>query len=114
MINGVHCVIHSRDVDADRAFFARVMGWRSVDAGNGRLFFALPPSELGLHEGDRNDRHEIYLMCDDVQAEIARLDGLGIQCAPVVDRGWGLMTAIALPGGGSLGLYQPRHLRPYP
>ena len=114
MINGLHCVIYSRDVDADRAFFAKVMGWPSVDVGNGRLFFALPPTELDLHEGERNDWHEIYLMCDDVAAEIARLDGQGIQCTPVVDRGWGLVTTIALPGGGSLGLYQPRHLRPFP
>jgi hypothetical protein len=113
MINGVHCVIESRDVEADRAFFARVMGWPSVDAGNGRLFFALPPAELGLHEAERNGRHELYLMCDDVQAEIARLAGQGIPCAPVTDQGWGLLTAITLPGGGSLGLYQPRHLRPH-
>ena len=114
MINGLHCVIHSRDVDADRAFFARVMGWRSVDAGNGRLFFAMPLAELGLHEAEQNGRHELFLMCDDVQAEVARLDEQGITCAPVTDQGWGLLTAIILPGGGSLGLYQPRHARPYP
>jgi predicted enzyme related to lactoylglutathione lyase len=114
MINGLHCVIFSRDVDADRAFFATVMGWPSVDAGNGRLFFATPPAELGLHEAEQNGRHELYLMCDDVAAEIARLDEQGIKCGPLADRGWGLMTAITLPGGGSLGLYQPRHARPYP
>ena len=112
MINGLHCVIYSRNVDADRAFFARVMGWRSVDAGNGRLIFATPPAELNLHEADENGRHELYLVCDDLLAEVARLESQGIKCAPITDEGWGLLTALALPGGGSLGLYQPRHARP--
>lgn len=112
MISGVHAVIHSKDVEADRAFFRDVLQFPFVDAGNGRLFFKLPPAELGLHEGERNDVHEIYLQCDDIEAEMARLRESGVACAPAVDRGWGILTTLTLPGGGKLGLYQPRHPHP--
>ena len=113
MITGLHSIIYSRDAAADRAFFAKVLGWRSVDVGEGWLIFAAPPAELAVHPDESNGKHELYLMCDDVQAEIARLEGQGIKCAPVTDEGWGLLTALTLPGGGSLGLYQPRHGSPH-
>lgn len=109
MIIGAHVLIYSKDADADRAFLRDVLGFSFVDAGGGRLFFKSPPAELALHESERNDVHELYLMTDDANAEIARLQQKGVACAPVVDRGWGLMTSIALPGGGKLGLYEPRH-----
>jgi len=112
LINGTHIVICSRDVEADLAFFKDVLKFDNIDIGNGRLLFKLPPSELGVHESDENDNHELYLMCDDVDTEVARLANAGVACEPVVDRGWGLLTSIALPGGGKLGLYQPRHARP--
>ena len=84
----------------------------NVDVGGGRLFFRLPPSDLALHESDENDVHQIWLMCDDVESEVARLKGAGVECAATADRGWGIVTHIPLPGGGKLGLYQPRHARP--
>lgn len=112
MIDGAHIVIDSKDVEADRAFFKDVLKFANIDVGNGRLFFKLPPSEIGIHEADENDRHTLYLMCDDVEAEIARLQKAGVACDPVLDHGWGLLTQIRLPGGGKIGLYQPRHARP--
>ncbi|MGH7004352.1 MAG: VOC family protein [Alphaproteobacteria bacterium] len=109
MITGAHAVIFSRDAEADRAFFRDVLGLPAVDGGDGYPIFALPPSEAAVHPADGNGKHELYLMCDDVKAEIARLGKKGITCGPVSDEGWGLLTSIRLPGGGDLGLYQPRH-----
>jgi catechol 2,3-dioxygenase-like lactoylglutathione lyase family enzyme len=109
MITGMHAVIYTRDAEADRAFFRDVLGFSAVDAGDGWLIFAAPPSEIAFHPAEHNGRHEIYLMCDDVGAEIARLGRQGITCSAVSDEGWGLLSTVQLPGGGGLGLYQPRH-----
>lgn len=109
MIIGAHSIIYTKDAEADRAFLRDVFGFKSVDAGEGWLIFALPPGEVGVHPSDENNVHELYLMTDDVAADVARLDQAGVACDAVVDRGWGLITAVPLPGGGKLGLYQPRH-----
>jgi catechol 2,3-dioxygenase-like lactoylglutathione lyase family enzyme len=109
VITGLHTVIYSRDAAADRAFFRDVLGFPSVDADGGWLIFAAPPSELAFHPAESNGKHETYLTCDDVGEEIARLGAKGITCGPVADEGWGLLTTIRLPGGGDLGLYEPRH-----
>jgi catechol 2,3-dioxygenase-like lactoylglutathione lyase family enzyme len=109
MIIGMHAIIYSRDADADRAFFRDVLGFPSVDAGEGWLIFAAPPSEIAFHPAANNGSHELYLMCDDVRAEIARLGEQGIACGAVSDEGWGLLSLVRLPGGGDLGLYEPRH-----
>jgi catechol 2,3-dioxygenase-like lactoylglutathione lyase family enzyme len=110
MITGAHAVIFARDPDAVRAFLRDVLGFPSVDAGGGWLIFALPPSELAAHPAAEDGGHEVYLMCDDVQATVAELEGKGVEFSrPVSDEGFGLMTAIKLPGGGELGLYEPRH-----
>jgi catechol 2,3-dioxygenase-like lactoylglutathione lyase family enzyme len=109
MIIGAHSIIYSKDAEADRTFLRDVLGFAHVDARDGWLIFALPPSEVAVHPSDENDVHTLYLMTDDVAAEIARLGSAGVSCDPAVDRGWGVVTAIALPGGGKLGLYQPRH-----
>src|SRR5262249_58041619 len=101
------------DADADRAFFRDVLELPSEDAGHGWLIFALPPAELAPHPADENDRHELYLMCDDIAATVAELSARGAGIAgPVTDEGFGLVTAIRLPGGGQLGLYEPRHPSP--
>lgn len=110
MITGMHAVIYTMDAEADRAFFRDVLGFASVDAGDGWLIFAVPPAEVALHPSESNGKHELYLTCDDVNAEIARLAKKGVACGPVNDEGWGLLTAITLPGGGRLGLYEPRHV----
>ena len=110
MINGAHAILYSDDADATRAVLARVLGTRSVDAGGGWLTFALPPAEIAVHPAEAGGRAELYLMTDDVAATVAALKAEGIEVArPVSDQGWGLLTAITLPGGVELGLYQPRH-----
>ena len=119
MINGVHLLLYSRDPEADRAFFRDVLGFGSVDAGEGWLIFALPAAELGIHPGDGHfvEHHAdqdlsgsvIYLMCDDLHQTIAELERKGAKTTAIVQAGWGITTTVRLPGGGGLGLYQPRH-----
>ena len=112
MIGGVHIVISSKNPEADSAFLRDVLAFRFVDAGNGRLIFALPRAEAGIHAAETSGRHEMYLQCDNVAAEVAALRAKGVQCADVVDTGWGLLTKFALPGGGEIQLYQPKHAQP--
>ena len=113
MIVGAHVILYTRDADADRAFLRDVLGFEGVDAGHGWLIFALPPAEVAAHPSDKGDRHELYLMCDDIQATVHELRGKGVDIVrDVSDQGWGLLTAIRLPGGGELGLYEPRHPTP--
>jgi hypothetical protein len=112
MVNGAHVIIYSKDVQADRAFLRDVLDFRHVDVGDGWLIFALPEAEVAVHPSGSNDVHELYLMTDDVETEIARLSAAGVQCSGVENLGWGLRTNLTLPGGGKLGLYQPRHARP--
>jgi catechol 2,3-dioxygenase-like lactoylglutathione lyase family enzyme len=113
MITAIHAVIYTRNAEADRAFFRDVMGLHSVDAGGGWLIFALPPAELGIHPAAANGRHELYLMCDDVETTVAELGAKGVEItAPVQDVGFGLLTALRLPGGGEVRLYQPKHPSP--
>ena len=114
MIIGAHAIISSKNSDLDRAFLRDVLELPSVDVGGGWLIFGLPPAEVAVHPSDKNDVHEFYLMCDDVEAFIARMRKRRIACAPVQNLGWGLLTHLTLPGGGSLGVYQPRHARPKP
>jgi catechol 2,3-dioxygenase-like lactoylglutathione lyase family enzyme len=109
MVFGAHVVVYSRDAEADRAFLRDVMGFAAVDAGHGWLLFALPPSEVAVHPAETNGRHELYLMCDDVRAEIRALEEKGIRCSELHEERWGSVTMVELPGGGELGLYQPRH-----
>jgi predicted enzyme related to lactoylglutathione lyase len=113
MITGVHAIVYSRDAEADRAFFREVLGWPFVDAGDGWLIFAQPPAELAVHPVEGPERHELYLMCDDVQATVEELSRKGVEfTGPVTDRGFGLLVHLRLPGGGELGLYEPRHASP--
>ena len=110
MINGAHTILYSDDADATRTALATVLKTRSVDAGDGWLIFALPPAEIAVHPAEQGGRAELYLLCDDVAATVTALQADGIEVArPISDQGWGLLTAIALPGGVELGLYQPRH-----
>jgi catechol 2,3-dioxygenase-like lactoylglutathione lyase family enzyme len=113
MITGAHAVIFTTDAERDRAFFRDALEFPSVDAGGGWLIFALPPAELAAHPAEEGGRHELYLMCDDVDATVAELRAKGVEFAgQISDEGFGLATAIRLPGGGELGLYQPRHPSP--
>ena len=109
MISGAHMVIYTADAEADRAFFRDVLGFPWVDAGQGWLVFALPPSEIACHPAEANGRHEIYLMCDDLEDTIRSLEKQNVKCDPPANVGWGILTRFTLPGGGKVGLYQPRH-----
>jgi catechol 2,3-dioxygenase-like lactoylglutathione lyase family enzyme len=112
MFNGAHVIIYSKDAEADRTFFKDVLGFSSVDAGHGWLIFALPPAELACHPADENGQHELYLMCEDLKTATSALKAKGIHFSETQELSWGRLTRIKLPGGGELGLYQPKHARP--
>ncbi len=111
-ISGGHAIIYSKDADADRRFLRDVMGFAHVDAGRGWLIFALPPSELAVHPSQKNNHHEFYLISDDIKAFTADLGKRKVRCSPIQNTGWGLLIKVSLPGGGKLGIYEPRHPRP--
>ena len=113
MITGAHAIIYSQDADRVRALLEDVLELPSVDAGHGWLIFALPPAEVAAHPTDGACHHELYLMCDDIHATVAELEGKGVECSrPIAEERWGTVTAIALPAGGELGLYEPKHPSP--
>jgi hypothetical protein len=114
MIIGGHSIIYSKNPEADRAFLRDVLKLTNVDVGGGWLIFGLPPAEIAVHPSDENDVQEFYLMVDDVEAFIADMKKRKIACDPVQNQGWGMLTQLTLPGGGKLGVYQPRHARPKP
>jgi catechol 2,3-dioxygenase-like lactoylglutathione lyase family enzyme len=109
MISGAHIIVYSKDAEADRAFFRDVLSFPSVDAGQGWLIFALPPAEAAFHPDVANGRHELYLMCEDLRAEMSALTAMGVICSDVQEERWGSITKLRLPGGGQVGLYQPKH-----
>ena len=119
MINGAHVLIYTSDADADRSFFRDVLGFAHVDAGRGWLIFRLPPSEAAVHPVDAGSPHShdaaamagahLYLMCDDVEAEVKALTAKGVGCSPLKRERWGITTTLRLPSGNDLGLYQPLH-----
>ena len=112
MIMGAHVIIYSRDADADRAFFRDVLQYPFADAGHGWLIFALPPAELAVHPSSENDTHELYLICDDVAGLITEMKAAKVTCSDVDEQRWGSITHVTLPGGGRLGVYQPKHPSP--
>jgi len=112
MIIGAHTIIFSKNPEADRAFLRDVFHLSSVDVGEGWLIFKSPPAEIAVHPYKRNNVHQLYFMCDDVQAFIAEMQLHNVTCEEVVEAEWGLLTTITLPGGGKLGVYQPQHARP--
>ncbi len=131
MINGAHVVIYSRNSEADRAFFRDVLKFPSVDAGHGWLIFALPPCEAAFHDQEndsgnhdsdghdsddhdsrKNDRHELYLMCDDIAATLKDLKAKNVEVSDVTEQRWGRLARFSLPGGGRVGIYQPKHASP--
>ena len=112
MINGSHVILFSRDPDADRSFFAEVLEQPHVDAGGGWLIFKLPAAELAVHPSDGPAGHELYFMCDDVEATMRDLRAKGVEVTQdLSDERWGRLTRFRLPGGGEVGMYEPRHPR---
>ena len=111
MIYGAHVILNSTDPEADRDFLSNILGFPSVDAGHGWLIFALPPGEAAIHPADTAST-DLYFMCDDLAAEMRSLEAKGVSFASVDEARWGSVTHFTLPGGGSVGLYQPRHASP--
>ena len=109
LISGAHLIVYSKDAEADRVFFRDVLGFASVDAGHGWLIFALPPAEVAFHPAKKNDRQELYFMCEDLEAAWKSLAEKNIECSAVQEERWGSITRIRLPGGGEVGLYQATH-----
>jgi catechol 2,3-dioxygenase-like lactoylglutathione lyase family enzyme len=109
MISGAHVVVYSKNAGADRAFFRDVLGFKSVDAGHGWLIFTLPPGEAAVHPSDQTGVVELYFMCDDLKAEMTSLAKNGAEFSEVQEARWGSIAKIRLPGGGEVGLYQPKH-----
>lgn len=114
MITGAHVMIQSRNDKADQDFLTKVLGLSSVDAGNGFLIFSGPPAEIAIHESDKNDVHEYFLITDDIEAFVADMKKRKVGVGEPANRGWGTMTHVVLPGGGKLQIYQPHHKRPKP
>ena len=112
MIIGAHSIIYSRKPEADRAFIRDMLGLPNVDVGEGWLILGLPPAELAIHPSSKNNEHEFYFMCLDIHAFVAAMKEKKVSCAPIQSMSWGELTQIRLPGGGELGVYQPRHARP--
>jgi catechol 2,3-dioxygenase-like lactoylglutathione lyase family enzyme len=111
MITGAHAMIFTKDEAADRAFLRDVLEIPCIDSGGGWLIFKLPPAELGVHSGE-NGFHQVYFMCDDVDAFIAAMADKDVATLPITEENWGRRTGVTLPGGGNLGVYQARHARP--
>jgi hypothetical protein len=123
MINGAHVLLYSEKPELDRAFLQDVLQFPYVDVGHGWLIFALPPAEVAIHPADgetvgQHAEHRqigavLYLMCDDIVAEIAMLKSKGVSCTEVAEERWGVRTTIQLPSGSEIGLYQPKHAVAY-
>jgi len=112
VITGIHAIFYTKHSKEMYDFLRDVLDLPYVDAGNGRLFFAAPPTELAVHETDEDVEHELWLICDNVAATVEQLEKKGIKTTPLADRGWGMVTTLELPGGDTLGLYGPKHLSP--
>ncbi len=96
MISGAHVIVYSKDAEADRVFVRDVLGFKSVDAGNGWLIFALPPGEAAFHPSADNGPHELYFMCDSLEAEMASLANNGVMFSKVQEARWGSTTQMRL------------------
>jgi hypothetical protein len=97
MIIGAHVMLQSRNPSADKAFFGGVLNLPSVDAGGGFLIFGVPPAEVAIHDSDRNDVHQLYLMCEDAGRFVKEMQRLGIACTEPAQQRWGTLFEITLP-----------------
>jgi catechol 2,3-dioxygenase-like lactoylglutathione lyase family enzyme len=110
VISGVHTIIYADDAEQARAFLRDVLGFRSVDAGDGWLIFAMPPGEIAVHPGDSAGQHEVFLMCHEIEHTVEQMKAKGVEfTGPITDQSWGRVTRFRVPGAGEMGLYEPRH-----
>lgn len=101
MINGAHVVVYSKDSEADRAFFRDVLPFPCVDAGHGWLIFAMPPLEAAFHDSEKNNQHELFLMCDDLAATLRDLKSKRVTVSEVSEQRWGKLATLTLPGAAT-------------
>ncbi|CAM3904534.1 VOC family protein [Smaragdicoccus niigatensis] len=110
MISGAHVILYSSDADADRAFLQNILGTRAVDAGGGWTIVALPPAEIAVHPTEDAPKHELYFMTDDIEETMRDLAEKGVEfVGGVSELRWGRLTAIKLPSGAEVGIYEPKH-----
>jgi catechol 2,3-dioxygenase-like lactoylglutathione lyase family enzyme len=123
VITALHTLVYADDPEAARAFFRDVLRLPGVDTGGGWLIFRTGPSELGVHpaswEGvgggaERTPQaFDVSLMCDDLAATMAEIQGRGAQLdGPVQEQPWGSTVMVRVPGAGSIMLYQPKYRPP--
>jgi len=115
MITGVHAILYAKKAEATRKFFRDVLEMPSVDVGGGWLIFGLPPAEMGVHPtmDGIEESHELFLMCDDLAKTMADLKKKGVKFkGKVQEPPWGSLITMKVPGGGEMGLYQPKHASP--
>lgn len=112
MITGTHLIIYSKDPEADKAFFRDVLKFPYIDIGHDWLIFRTPPAELAVHPSGENDKHEVYLTCDDIKEFLSDMSTQKIACSDIQNERWGQLVHLTLPGGGKLGVYQPKHASP--
>jgi hypothetical protein len=112
MIIGAHTIIYSQNAEADRVFLRDILKLSNIDIGEGWLIFDLPAAELAVHPSEKNSIHELYFMCADILTFVATMKKQSIPCSSIQALNWGQLTQVTLPGGGQLGVYQPRHARP--
>ncbi len=105
----MHALMYSKKDHDTRRFFRDVLGFPAVDAGHGWLIFAAPPTELAVHPAEGAEYHELYLMCDDIEATVGELRSKGVETQPIQERPWGRIAQLVLPSGQKLGIYEPRH-----
>ena len=110
LISGAHVIQYSRDAERDRRFLRDVLGLPHVDAGEGWLIFALPPSELAVHPTAGEDSQELFLLCRDISQTLRLLRQQKVKCSRPRNLSWGTIVRLTLPSGAKVGLYQPKHL----
>jgi predicted enzyme related to lactoylglutathione lyase len=114
MITGMHAIIYSKHAERVQTFLRDVVGLKWVDAGENWPIFAAPNFEIGVHPTEGEPSHELFLLCDDIDATLETFAKFGVETIdPIADRGWGLLARVRLPGGDEFGIYQARHASPY-
>jgi catechol 2,3-dioxygenase-like lactoylglutathione lyase family enzyme len=113
VINGAHIVIYTKDAESDRAFFRDILKFPSADAGHGWLIFALPQLEAAFHDSEKNDQHELFLMCDNIGATLKEFKSKKVNVSDISEQRWGKLATFTLPGGSKIGIYQPKHPSPF-
>jgi hypothetical protein len=52
-------------------------------------------------------------MCDDMAATLKDLKSKNVKVSDVSEQRWGILATFTLPGGGRIGVYEPKHPSPF-